>query len=81
MAWIKTIDETEADGALKQIYDEQCREAGAVANILKIHSLAPELLSAHLTIYHAAMHAPGELSRAQREMIAVAVSAANGCHY
>jgi len=52
-----------------------------VANILKIHSLAPEVLKAHLDIYHAALHAPGELSRAQREMIAVAVSAANGCHY
>ena len=81
MAWIKTIDEAEADGALKHIYEEQRREAGAVANILKIHSLAPEVLSAHLAIYHAALHAPGELSRAQREMIAVAVSAANGCHY
>ena len=81
MAWIRTIDEAEADGALKQIYDEQRREAGAVANILKIHSLAPELLRAHVAIYQAAMHGPGELSRAQREMIAVAVSAANGCHY
>lgn len=81
MAWIRTIEEAEADGALKQIYDEQRRQAGAVANILKIHSLAPEVLNAHLATYHAAMHAPGELSRTQREMIAVAVSAANGCHY
>ena len=81
MAWIKTIDEAEADGALKQIYDDQRRQAGAIANILKIHSIAPGVLNAHLAIYHAAMHAPGELSRAQREMIAVAVSAANGCHY
>jgi uncharacterized peroxidase-related enzyme len=81
VGWIKTIDETKAGGDLKQIYEEQRREAGAVANILKIHSLAPEVLSAHLTIYHAAMHVPGELSRAQREMIAVAVSTANGCHY
>jgi len=81
VAWIKTIDERDADGALKRIYDEQQRQAGAVASILKIHSLAPEVLIAHLAIYHAAMHAPGELSRAQREMIAVVVSAANGCHY
>ncbi|MEP6644822.1 MAG: carboxymuconolactone decarboxylase family protein [Acidobacteriaceae bacterium] len=52
-----------------------------MANILKIHSLAPDVLTAHLQIYQAAMHASGELSRTQREMIAVAVSAANGCHY
>jgi alkylhydroperoxidase family enzyme len=81
VAWIKTIDERDADGALKRLYDEQQRQAGAVASILKIHSLAPEVLMAHLAIYHAAMHAPGELSRVQREMIAVVVSAANVCHY
>ncbi len=81
MAWIKTIDERDADGALKRLYDEQHRQAGAVASILKIHSLAPEVLMAHLAIYHASMHARGDLSRAQREMIAVVVSAANGCHY
>jgi len=81
VAWIKTIDERDADGALKRIYDEQNRQAGAVASILTIHSLAPEVLTAHLAIYHAAMHAAGQLSRAQREMIAVVVSAANGCHY
>jgi len=81
MAWIRVIEENEANDALKEIYDEQRRQAGAVANILKIHSLCPEVLRAHLAIYQAAMHAPGDLSRAQREMIAVAVSAANGCHY
>jgi uncharacterized peroxidase-related enzyme len=81
MAWIRTIEENEADGALKEIYDEQRGQAGAVANILKIHSLSSEVLRAHLAIYQAAMHAPGELSRAQREMIAVVVSVANGCHY
>lgn len=81
MAWIKTIDANEAEGDLKQIYEEQRRQAGAVGNILQIHSLAPEVLSAHLVIYKAAMHSPGELSRTQREMIAVAVSQANGCHY
>jgi alkylhydroperoxidase family enzyme len=81
VAWIKTVDEADAEAILKGIYDDQGRQAGALANILKIHSLAPEVLKAHLAIYAAAMHAPGELSRAQREMIAVTVSAANGCHY
>jgi uncharacterized peroxidase-related enzyme len=81
MAWIRTTDEGEAGGNLKQLYDEQRRQAGGVANILKIHSLAPDVLKAHLALYQAAMHVPGELSRAQREMIAVVVSAANGCHY
>ncbi len=81
MAWIKTTNTDEAEGELKEIYEEQQRQAGAVANILQIHSLTPHVLSAHLGIYKAAMHASGELSRARREMIAVAVSQANQCHY
>ena len=74
MAWIKTVDETNADGELARTYDELSQRAGAVANILQIHSLAPEVLKAHLDIYHAALHAPGELSRrlllAQRQFYA-----------
>ena len=81
MAWIKTIRSDAAEGELKQIYEEQNRQAGAIANILQIHSLAPHVLTAHLDVYNAAMHASGELSRARREMVAVAVSQANGCHY
>jgi len=81
MAWIKTIEEAKAVSKLRDIYQEQKRQAGALANILKIHSLAPEILAVHLEIYKAAMHLPGELGRAQREMIAVGVSNANHCDY
>ena len=81
VAWIRTIDEDQAASDFKRVYDEQRQRSGGVANILKIHSLAPEVLNAHLAIYHAAIHAPGELSRTQREMIVVAVSVANGCDY
>ena len=56
-------------------------QAGAVGNILRIHSLAPHVLAAHLELYKAAMHSPGEISRQDREMIAVVVSQANNCHY
>jgi hypothetical protein len=67
MAWIKMIEESEAVGKLKGIYDSQRRQAGALANILKIHSLAPKALAAHLGLYRSAMHAPGDLPRAQRD--------------
>jgi uncharacterized peroxidase-related enzyme len=79
--WIEVIDQSEAEGELKETYQAQDRKAGALANILKIHSLAPRTLSAHMSLYEAVMHAPGDLSRAQREMIAVAVSCLNHCHY
>ncbi len=81
MAWIEVIDEAEATGKLKDLYKQNRESWGGVDNILKIHSLAPETLSSHLALYKTLMRGPGELSRLQREMIAVVVSALNHCHY
>lgn len=80
MAWIRVIGEAEAEGPLKAIY-EKTRDAHGVDNILKIHSLHPESLDAHLAVYRNIMFGAGPLARAEREMVAVVVSAANGCHY
>lgn len=81
MAWIQTIDDPEPGTELHRIYEDQRRQAGVVANVLKIHSLEPKVLSAHLQLYRAAMHSSGELSRRDRELIAVVVSRANKCEY
>ncbi len=78
MAWIKVIAESEAAGKLKQTYDEQAKLAGGVANILKIHSLAPHILASHLGLYKAIMRTPGAIPQRLREMIAVRVSSQEG---
>jgi alkylhydroperoxidase family enzyme len=82
MAWIRTIDPREAGGALKSIYETAVGRAGKVFNILRVQSLRPEVLEASTRLYLELMHSPkGAISRAQREMIATAVSRENGCHY
>jgi alkylhydroperoxidase family enzyme len=81
MAWIEIIDEPEPGGDLHRIYEDQRKQAGAVANILKIHSIEPRVLRAHLQFYKAAMHTRGELNQRDRELIAVVVSRANNCEY
>lgn len=81
MAWIKMIGESEAVGKLRDIYDKLTAPWGGVDNILKIHSLNPRSLAAHYELYKTLMHGPSELSRTQREMIAVTVSAINQCVY
>ena len=81
MAWIETVAEDAAQGELKSIYNAQRQQAGAVANILKVHSLSPAILEAHMGLYSVVMHAPGPLSRKHREMIAVVVSLLNECQY
>lgn len=81
MAWIKVIDETEAAGKLREVYAEVGAARGRVANILKLHSLHPEAMNAHLHLYRELMFGRSELTRAERELIAVAVSVTNHCHY
>jgi uncharacterized peroxidase-related enzyme len=81
MAWIHVIDEADAEGELQHAYTDVVSGRGHVANILKIHSIHPGVLSAHFALYRELMFGPSELSRADRELIAVAVSSVNKCHY
>lgn len=81
MAWIRMIDEDEAEGSLAKLYQLLLTPEGNVDNILKIHSLNPPTLRGHLALYRSTVHGPSPLSRAEREMIAMVVSAANQCHY
>jgi len=50
-------------------------------NILRIHGVHPAVQRLHYDLYRRLMYGPGPLSRIQREMIAVVVSAKNDCHY
>ena len=81
MTWIKVIDVPEAEGPLREAYDEVSSSRGEVGNILKAHSLRPSVLIAHLHLYRELMFARSELSRTDREAIALAVSVINKCHY
>lgn len=82
MAWISTVVPDAATGLLKRLYDTALRRAGRVWNVIRLQSLRPETLQASTKLYLEVMLSPkSPLSRAQREMIATAVSRANGCHY
>ena len=50
-------------------------------NILQIHAVHPAVMRHHYDLYLELMHRDGPLTRRQREMLAVRVSALNGCHY
>lgn len=58
-------------------------DAGAheLDNVLASHSFNRDALRAHLEPYRTIMFGESPLSRSEREAIAVAVSAANDCHY
>ncbi len=81
MANIKVIQYEEAEGRLKEIYDELIERRGKLAEVHKIQSLHPESIMKHMELYMEIMFTKSPLSRAQREMIAVVVSKANNCLY
>ncbi len=80
MAWIRTINEKEATGEVKAIYDASLKLYGFVPNIRKALSLNPTALRAYTQLSGAVYHG-GILAPEEREMIATVVSAANRCHY
>ena len=81
MSWIGTVNENEADGLLKEIYDHTSAKFGHVINLVKIQSLSPETMSIGRKLYRHLMDKPGGLSRLQRVLIATVVSKLNGCYY
>lgn len=81
MARINVIKYENAEGQLKEIYDDLISKRGKLANVLTIQSLRPESIIKHVDLYMEIMFTKSELSRAEREMIAVVVSVANKCNY
>jgi uncharacterized peroxidase-related enzyme len=81
MSWIRTIEEAEAGEELAGVYERIRKERGKLSNIMRVQSLHPRAMAAHMDLYMAIMFGRSGLSREEREMIAVVVSAANQCEY
>lgn len=81
MPWIPITPRSHADAPLAAAFAEVAGARGTVADILGVHSVHPEVMTAHLRLYRELMFAPSELSRAEREIVAIAVSRANDCFY
>lgn len=81
MSRIKVIEPEEAFGRLKEIYDDIIKKRGKLADVHKIQSLRPESIVHHMDLYLEIMFSKSELSRAEREMMAVVVSVSNACEY
>lgn len=81
MPFIKVIDAENAEGKLKEVYEEISKSRGKLSNIMKIHSLNPDAMEKHMDLYKSIMFGKSKLSRELKEMIAVVVSVANKCEY
>lgn len=83
MSWTRSIPPAAADGPLAEVY-ERARAAssrGAVAALWTALGTDPAGLAALHALHRTLAADPAPLTRAQAELIAVAVSATNGCGY
>ena len=63
-------------------YFQKCRDKlGFVPNVLRAWLIRPDKLRNFIKLYDELMLAPSGLTKLEREMIAVAVSATNRCYY
>ena len=81
IAWIETVHPEEATGYVKSLYEGFQKQRGWIPNILKSTSIRPEVTRGWVPLFNTLMYGPSGLTRSQKEMIAVVVSAGNQCHY
>jgi alkylhydroperoxidase family enzyme len=81
VAFIKYIPYEDASPELQALYNKYGGPTKVPANILRIASVNPPVMEGHVALHRPIMYGKSALSRHQREMIAVVVSALNNCHY
>src|SRR5579864_5945125 len=80
-SWFPVPEEAELPADLRGLFAKARERLGFVPNVFRVYAFRPERLSAWFAHFRQ-LHEPTEnLSAADREMIAVVVSAANGCLY
>jgi uncharacterized peroxidase-related enzyme len=80
-SWFPVPDEAELPDGLRGLFGKARERLGFVPNVFRAYAFRPERLSAWFAHYRL-LHEPTEgLDAADREMVAVVVSAANGCLY
>jgi len=66
---------------IRAIFDTMRAKPGFVPNVYQAYSLRPQQLRGFIALYDSIMNEDSGLTKAEREMIAVAVSAQNHCFY
>ena len=66
---------------MRQLIETTAKKTGFVPNVFLAYAWKPEHFRAFLHYYDVLMRGESGLSRAEREMIVVAASAANACAY
>jgi len=81
MGWLRVPDEGEIPPEVAELWAGPRERIGFVPNVLRYFAVRPRHLLGWWSYYDELMRGDSGLTKAQREMIAVVVSATNRCHY
>jgi uncharacterized peroxidase-related enzyme len=82
MAWIEIINYDKAEGKLKKLYDKIKGPDNYIDNIMLAHSLRPNTLEGHMSVYKNALHHQNNtLPKWLLEAMGGYVSLLNNCQY
>ncbi|QAX31927.1 carboxymuconolactone decarboxylase family protein [Leisingera sp. NJS204] len=81
-AWIEMIPDEKAAGRLKELLDNARTPHGTVDTVMRVHSLRPETMNGHVTLYRSVLHSKdNKLPFWFLEVIASYTSILNDCSY
>ncbi len=81
-AWIKMIEDKDATGVVKDMYDKARSPHGTVDNVMRCQSLRPHTIAGHMSIYKSVLHNPDNtLPFWFLEIVASYTSIVNECKY
>lgn len=79
--YVEAVRPRRARGLVRDVYRQVERDFGMLAPPIALHSPAPDVLAAAWLVLRESLVAGGTASRAGKEVVAAAVSAANSCPY
>ena len=81
-AWIKMISDKDADEELSEVLNLARTPHGTVDNVMRVHSLRPNTMKGHVTLYRAALHDESNtIPMWFQETVSSYVSILNDCPY
>lgn len=81
ITWLDVPSEDDVPAEVRALWEKPLEKLGFVPNVLRVMALRPDHLLGWWAYYDELMRGESALTKEQREMIAVVVSAQNRCHY
>jgi hypothetical protein len=79
MLWLRSVNDDEAEGYVKEVFDQYRRRNGSVPKLHQVLAIRPEVLRGRETLRNATTGGATTLGRRREELLNFFGAAAGGC--